>query len=709
MNNLELLFAPKTVAIVGVSENPTKLGSVLLSNLIEARFTGKIYPVNPKHQELYGFKVYHSVAEIPESVDVVCIAVPAPFVKQSIIDSVSNKAKAAIIISAGFKETGSAGAQLEEEIRVIAKQGNLTILGPNCLGVITPGAKVNLSFAASNPQEGNIGFLSQSGAFCTAILDMSIDTNLGFSHFLSLGNKADLDENAIIDFWIKQPEVKVIGAYLEEIKDGQKLLAVVKNNPENKPVIVFKPGKTNQARIAITSHTGALAGSVKTVETALKQAGIIEVNEINEMYNLMMSFSWSKYPAGKRIAIITNAGGPGIMATDELITSGLVLAEISEEAKTKMKEFLPVTASVNNPIDVIGDALAERYKVPIDIVIKDPNVDAILIILTPQLVTQIEDTAKLIINSAKLANKPIFAVFIGGKYVANGLQRLYDNKVPAFRYIRDAIQVIHAMYEFGQSIKENAENPNTVSISRYLNQGKYRSEILTNYQAGIASTVPEKLAAKLADEVGIDLPKQKVCNSVDEAIAFAQDKFPVVVKAPTEVIAHKTDEKALYLNLDNVESLRFSYLELEKMIHNKFNIQAPQLLVQEQIKAKEELLIGASRDGDSLVYQEGEAGFGHLLTFGKGGIYTEIYHDIAHALVPANRYTILQALQRTKIYQIIQGARGLNPLAFEQVINTIEAVQQLVLLYPEIASLDINPLLVTETRAVAVDFKIFLS
>lgn len=707
MANLEYFFNPTSVAIVGVSKDPTKLGSVILSNLIEAKYEGDIYPVNPKYDELFGYKVYKNISEIDAHIELVCIVVPAKFVKDVLTECGKKGAKGAIIITAGFKETGEKGAALEDELISIAKKYKIKLLGPNCLGLISPKSNTNISFAASNPKEGSIAFLSQSGAFCTAVLDMSLEKNVGFSSFVSLGNKSDLNENEIFDYWLQDDDVKVISAYLEEISDGQTLLSIVNNTDNPKPIVMFKPGKTEEAAKAMTSHTGALAGSVETFRTAAKQAGITEVEEFNRMFYSMMGFAWSTIPQGKKVAIITNAGGPGIIATDQVIANGLEMATLSEETKNEIREHLPPTASVNNPIDVIGDALAERYKAPIDVLVNDENVDAIIVILTPQLVTQIEDTAKLIINSAKLSSKPIFAVFLGGKYILNGLQRLYDNKVPAFRYINDAVEVMADMFEYGRRQKAKKESVKNNKPFKDLYKGKYRKDVQKYIQKGGA--LPEDLVKNIAQEVHIDIPRQTLSKSLKEAKAFSEGLYPVVIKATTEVIAHKTDDQAIYLNLANEQMLEEAYIKLEKLLKTKFKMDVPEILIQEQIVAKEEVFVGANRDGSMGVYEAESSGFGHLIAFGKGGIYTEIYKDISYALVPASDYDIQSALKETKIYQIMCGARGQKPLAIKKVLDTINAVQKMVLLYPQIESIDINPLLLTEDRAVAVDLKIFVN
>ena len=709
MSKLDFFFKPKSIAIVGVSDDPSKLGSVLFSNLIKAGFKGKIYPINPKYKEISGYKSYAKVSDVEGDVDLVCVVIPPQFVKDVIEDSGKKGVKGAIIITAGFKEIGHEGIEMEKQIKEIAKKYNVRLMGPNCLGSIIPGSKVDVSFAASRPDNGNIAFLSQSGAFCTAILDMAIEKHVGFSHFVSFGNKADITENDLVEEWLQNDEVKVIGGYLEEISAGHDLTDTYQKYGYKKPLIVFKPGESNEAQKAISSHTGSLAGSIQTFKTAMEQSGIIVADEVNQMFNMMMGFSWSVLPKGDRVAIITNAGGPGIIATDSIIAHGLKMAEISEDTKAKLKPLLPSTASLNNPIDVIGDALAERYKAPLDVLLEDENVDAILIILTPQLVTQIEDTAKLIINCAKLAKKPIYPVLLGGKYVSFGLQRLFDEKIPAFKYVKDAVDVMTAMYKYNKFVNNGHAERKVVKddLLKLAGTGKYRDEV-SKFVAEKTTALPEALATKLAEEVGIELPKQIVTGNVDEALVFAKNCYPVVIKATTDAIAHKTEKKALYLNVCNDEDFKRSFEELDAMLKVDMGITEPKILVQEQIRADEEIFIGANRDGSSHVYEANNSGFGHLLAFGKGGIYTEVYKDISYALVPATREEILKGFLKTKVSKVVEGARGKDKLALEKLLDGIEGIEEMVLKYPEIESLDINPLLLTKDRAVCVDLKVFV-
>jgi len=725
MNELNYLFRPNSIAVVGVSDEKEKIGSVIFKNILDGGYKGNLFPVNPHHTTLFNKKCYKTISEIPEKVDLIIVAIPAEFVIGVIEDAGKKEVKAAIIISAGFKETGTKGAKMERQLIEVAKRYGIRILGPNCLGTIVPSEKLNATFAASNAIPGNIAFLSQSGALCTAILDMSLDKNLGFSHFLSLGNKADINENELIDLWSVDPEVEVIGAYLEEITDGQEL---IKKRKDNKPVIILKPGLNEKAAKAIASHTGSLVQQSEFFKTAIAQNGFIEAETVEQMFNLMMSFSWAKPPKGANVAIITNAGGPGIIATDEVIKQGLTLADLSTKTQNKLKEMLPPSASVSNPIDVIGDALAERYKAPLDILIKQKSVDAIIVILTPQLITQTEETAELIIKYAKETDKPIFAVFSGGPHVKDALQKLYENHVPTFTYINDAVDVLSRMYKYfitTQQLKSAKFLHNKEKLFKKASKGKYRTEVRkyisndidnTNGMDGVTDQpLPEKLVEKLARECGIRLVEQKICTNQKEALKFANKHYPVVIKATTASIVHKTDKKAIYLNIDSQHEFVNAYNNIVKLIKKQpnkaSNNDGPKeidIMVQKQVNADQEIFIGAKRDGSSEVYADSAPGFGHLLTFGTGGIYTEIIKDLGFVLVPSNKEELISAFEKTKLIKIIRGTRNQPKLALQQLIKTIESVQQLVLLYPEISSLDINPLMLDRKKALVADLKIFV-
>lgn len=703
-------FKPQSIAVVGASENTGKLGNVILKNLIRSNYKGKIYPVNPKATEIYGIKVYKKVSAIKGKIDIVCVVIPSKHVLELVKDCTKKKVKGLVIISAGFSETGMEGKLLEHKIKIIAEKHKIRILGPNCLGFINKLDNINLSFAADRPLKGNVGFFSQSGAFCTAMLDMSIPKNLGFSHFISIGNKADINEIDLMNYFLEDKKVHVISAYLEDMVDGSLLIQNYEQSKFRKPFIVLKAGKTEESKSAIESHTGAIAGSIDTFKTGIKQVGIIEAENTRQLFNFTMIFSWSKPMRGRKVAVVTNAGGPGIVATDSVVQNGLEMAKLSKSIQKKIQKFLPPESSIKNPIDIIGDANAERYQYPIDILAKNEDVDAILALLTPQLVTQVEETAKLISNAIQMYEKPIIPVFLGKKQTSVGAKIFYDNFIPVFTEIEDAVlslKVLNEYYSHIDSTKVGSINKKWGKITS-KRKGKYTKEI-EKFIKKAPRILSDDITQKLAKEIGLKLPKQLVTRKLKEVIKFADGRYPVVLKVGNEVIAHKTDLKGLYLNIQDEKELGKAYNNLSKTILRKLKLKNPTMVVQEQLTPRVEFFIGANRDGDSGVYKPDIPGFGHLLVFGKGGIYTEIYEDFNYVLVPASKDDIRLSLEKTKVYKIIDGARGQKALNIEKVLDSIYKIQELTLLYPQIISLDLNPLIITENDVFAVDVKIFVS
>jgi len=707
MKEIEKFFSPKSVAVVGVSEEPGKLGSIIFNNMLDAGFKGKLYPVNPKYKELFWHKVYPLVSEIEEVVDLVVIAVPSKFVNDVLEDCGQKGVKNVIIISAGFKEIGEEGKKLENEILATATRFDIKIIGPNCLGILVPQNGVNASFTASTPRVGDVALISQSGAYCTAILDMAMPINLGFSHIISFGNKVDVDETDLLPVLLKDDAVKVVGAYLEEIKYGNKFINEVSKSAKRKPIVILKAGQTNEAKKAIISHTGAMAGDIEVYKTAFEQSGIIEVEGLRDLFNLLMAFSWSKYPKGDRIGIVTNAGGPGIVATDLVVDSGLKIAKLSEATVELLSKNLPPTANIHNPVDIIGDALADRYKTAIQALAEDNGVDAMIVIITPQLITQIEETAKIIINAIKVYDKPIIPILLGEKYMSPALSRFYDNRFAAYKDIKDAVDVLKGMVNFVTF--DTNDFLSVDKVEQIIKSGKYRAEVAENIKYDQA--LPDELTQKMCDEVGIELPKQKVCMNLEEALEFSKNLYPVVIKALNSDLPHKTDFKAVHTNLTGESDLRAAYTVLETRLSEYFlkdkHEWSKEILIQEQVKGQEQLFIGANMNGSSGVYDQSGEGFGHLLVFGQGGIYTEIEHDMAYALVPTSIEFIKKQLMKTRVYKILDGARNQAELAIDKYVDAIESVQKMVLLYPEIKSVDINPIIVNTDRAVAVDVKVF--
>lgn len=702
-HNLAKMFAPKAIAIYGVSTDTRKIGSTILTNLITSGYEGKLFPINPKYSSIFGYRCYPDAQSIPFKVDLAIMAVPAEFSEIVLKDCAKRKIKNLVIISAGYKEVGGTGVELEQKLQKLATKYEINILGPNCLGLIVTDSKMNASFAATSAAPGDIAFMSQSGAVCTAMLDMANARNLGFSHFVSLGNKAVLDENSLLEYWLPSQRVKVIGAYLEEFTDGLDFCALQDKLNTHKPVIVLHPGHTTAAQKAISSHTGSLAGSAQVIGAALKKHGITLVDTLDQLYGAMMSLAWNKIPQGKRVAIITNAGGPGIIATDALVDAGLVLAELSEATKTALQSKLPSTASVHNPVDIIGDAMSDRYQHALEVLMNAPEVDSILLILTPQRVTQIEDTAKLLVSLKNKTGRPIVPVFIGGSYVAAGLKRLYDNKIVGFDSLDLAVDALKRTTEYGlylQTKKRQQYKLSDISKTRPVELGR----IPTNLSA-----LAEVRVQELLTKFGFTLPQAMVVRNLEEALkAAAKINYPLVIKATTEDVVHKTEFKAIYTNITNEAQLTKALTQLQEGIYRTTGRDYPPVLMQAQIQAEEELFIGVKRDGRANVYTKEGKGFGHLILFGKGGIHTEIYKDIVSDVIPMSEQEVKDLIDSTKVSAIINGVRGSSALAKKQLVETIKNIQRLVYSYPEIAEVDFNPVMITKQACYLVDAKIFV-
>ncbi len=698
----ENTLSPRSIAIVGASQDKEKIGNVILKNLINGGYTGKIYPINPKYKEIEGKESFPDILAIRDHIETVCIVIPYQFVSSVIDQCIQKKVDTVVIISAGFKETGAEGKRLEEEIYNKLKDAHIRLIGPNSLGYINNNANINLSFARSNPGEGNIAFLSQSGAFATAILDMACKDNIGFSKIVSIGNKPDINENDLIEFLEKDSDTTAVAMYLEEFTDGRDFIEIAQKL--EKPVVIIAPGSSIKGTEAISSHTGSLARSYDVTLAAIKKGNLIKVESSEEMFDTLKVIVGKKLPKGKNVAIITNAGGPGIMATDFVEKFNLKVAEIGNKTKEKLRKDLPIFANVNNPVDILGDAGLDRYRNAIETVLEDINVDTVVVILTPQLVTDITGTAKLIADIQKQTSKPIFSCFLGGKEIEDGNKILRAYGLYYSNNIEDTVKLIGKLTEY--TINENTYS--TRDIDSLLGKGKYRKEI-KDILTDKPEVLPDDIAINIVKECNIDLPEQLITSNIDEAIQFASVHFPVVIKATSKDFAHKTDFKALFLDIRTVSEFQTKFTELSENIEKVTGKKTPEILIQEMIEPKAEFFIGANREGRADIYEPHGLGFGHLLAIGQGGIYTEIHKDIQHLLIPETDLNIHKALENTKISRIINGYRGKQPLAKIQLIEMIDNVQKMLITYPEIVSLDINPVILTETRAVAVDIKIYIS
>ncbi|MGI6484393.1 MAG: acetate--CoA ligase family protein [Candidatus Dojkabacteria bacterium] len=700
---METILSPKSIAIVGVSNDAQKVGSVLLRNLLEGGYNGKVYPINPKYQELQGRQAYPNILAVEEEIDLVCIALPYQFVEEIVDQCVEKKVKTVLIVTAGFSETGDEGRELEERITNKLRGAKIRLIGPNCLGFINNKAKINLTFARNNPGDGDIAFISQSGAFCTAILDMAAESKSGFSHVISVGNKADINENELLPYFINNPQIKAIAIYLEEFSDGKEFVSIAQKS--KKPILLIAPGSSEKSKQAISSHTGSLASSYDTVLAAVKKANIILAENSEELYKLIELVDMGYIPKGKRVAIVSNAGGPGITAVDRAEIEELEIVDLGEKTTQKLKQELPIEASFNNPIDILGDGKSDRYAYAIETVLEDINVDSVVVLLTPQLMTEIEGTANTIVEIVRKTSKPIYACFLGGKEVKNGFRILTENNLPWFNDVQEAMHLIAKLADF--EMKKDLNK--IVDSNKYLRKTRNKKEVLEYVdQEGSVKVLPDDLAITILEEFGIDIPKQLVSSSLEEARDFASTIFPVAIKATAQDLAHKTDHKGLYLDIRTIAEFEEKFTELKETITKVTGNPAPAILVQEMIDSKLEIFIGTNREGDSHIYEKDGLGFGHLLAVGKGGVYTEVYKDIKHILIPETREKADAILSETQVSTIIDGYRGKPPLAREKLLDLIMKIQSMLITYPEIVSMDINPVMLNEDRAVVVDIKLYV-
>jgi len=695
---LETFSSPKSIAVIGASREKEKLGFSVLNNIVQHGYPGKVYPINPKADEILGLRCYPGVLEIPGPVELAVIVIPAKFVAVVLEECGKKGVKGAIIISAGFRETGSEGVKMERELLEIAHRYGMRLVGPNVLGVIDTVGKMNASFAAGMPKRGKIAFMSQSGALCTSILDMALAENVGFSRFISLGNKADLNEIDFMEAWGGDPESRVVMAYLEGIVNGARFIDVARNVTKRKPMIAIKSGTTSAGSRAVSSHTGTLAGSEKAYDAGFNQAGVIRANSVQDLFDYSIAFARQPLPKGGGIAIVTNAGGPGIMATDALERAGLRMASLTRETMDTLRHHLPGAASVLNPIDVLGDALADRYAMAIDTALKDPDVGGLIVILTPQVMTQIEETARAVGEASKKHDKPILASFMGEATTGAGVKILNEYLVPNYMVPERAVAAMKMMYRQAQWMQRPMPKFETFQADKEAVRG-----VFARAREDGRLTIGEAEARDILQAYGIRMPQSKLAATAEEAVAFAQEiGFPVVMKISSPDILHKTDVGGVKVGLRTPTEVRDAF---DLMVYRATRYMADAriwgCLVQEMITGGREVIIGMNRDPQ----------FGPLLMFGLGGIYVEVLKDVAFRVAPISRVEAQELMAEIRSYNLLRGTRGEKPSDLDALAEVLLRISQLVTDFPEIVEMDINPLLVMEAgRGVfGVDMRLVIS
>lgn len=697
MRALDAIFRPQSVAVIGASKNPEKLGNVILRNIIRSGYRGAIYPVNPKEVEIEGLKAYPAVSAIEKPVDLAVVVVPAERVLDVARDCGVAGVKGLVVISAGFKEIGSEGLAREKELVTICRTHNMLLLGPNCVGIMDTHTPLNASFAAGFPLRGEIAFVSQSGAMLVAILDWSIKMGIGFSRFVSMGNKADLNEADFIADAVNDPNTKVILCYIEDVKDGEQFLAVAEEATRHKPVIVLKSGTSQAGAQAASSHTGALAGSDLAYETAFRQTGIIRVRTMSELFDLAVVFAQQPVPRGPRVAVVTNAGGPGIVTADSIEAGGLEMARFGKETVEALRRELPVEANVFNPVDVLGDARVDRFRFALDKVLSDESVDSAVVLLCPTAVAEPVETAEAIwALKEKYPHKPVLAVYMGGKSLAPGAELLTRKGIPCFTFPELAVRALSGLVHFG----EIKERPPREELPLYPGIAKdVVAQVFARVREDRRRTLLGSEATEVAGAYGIPVAPVKLARRPAEAVAHAAELgYPVVLKVASPEIIHKTDVGGVRVGLKTSQEVREAFWEIMERVHEHL----PRAVVygvevQKMYPRGTELIIGVSRDIQ----------FGPLIAFGLGGIYVNLLKDVAFRLAWGLGEREIEAMiKETKAYTLLRGYRGEKPRDIKALVEIIGRVGRLVRDFPEIVEMDINPVFAYEEGAVALDVKI---
>ncbi len=694
---LDMFTQPRAVAVIGASASPGKLGYAVLQNIQQYGFPGAIYPVNPQGGEILGLPVYTCPGAIPGPVDLAVVVVPAARVPGVLEECGKKGVAGAVIITAGFREVGPAGRQLEQRVIEIAQRYHIRLIGPNVLGIIDTVAGLNASFAAAMPARGTIAFMSQSGALCTSVLDMALSRGVGFSRFYSIGNKADVNEIDLLREWADDPETRVIAAYLEGIADGPEFMRVAREVTRRKPIVCIKAGTTSAGSHAVSSHTGTLAGSDQAYDAAFKQTGIVRAELVLDLLDFAQAFASQPLPDSPAVAVVTNAGGPGIMASDAIERAGLRLASLSANVQQDLRAVLPPAASVANPIDVLGDAPADRYAVAIEAALRDPQVGILMVVLTPQTATQIPETAQLLGELARKSTKPVVACFMGVGAVQPAVRILVEYGVPNFPVPERAVGALAALWrqQQWQRTPELEIEPITADRARVC-------AVLADLRRAGRATAGDAEARDILAAYGVPVPKSTVAATADDAVAAAEAMgYPVVMKIASPDILHKTDIGGVKLNLASAGEVRDAF----DLITYRATRYMPEATiwgcqVQQMVKGGREIIIGMSRDPQ----------FGPLLMFGLGGVYVEALKDVTFRVAPIDRRDAREMIDEIRAVRLLRGVRGEPASDLDAIVDTLVRVSQLVIDFPDIVELDINPLLVFPTGqgALGLDMRLAL-
>jgi len=700
---LEAFFAPATVAVVGATDREGSVGRTILENLVQGCYRGRVFAVNPKHSEMLGIKCYPSVAALPEPIDLAVIVTPAATVPGVVRECVDAGTRSAIVISAGFKERGAEGVELERRIQAELRRGSMRLVGPNCLGMMNPSIGLNATFAQDLARPGNVAFLSQSGALLTAVLDWSLREQVGFSAIVSTGSMLDVNWGDLISFYGEDPQTKSILLYIESVADARSFLSAAREVALSKPIIVIKAGRTEAASKAASSHTGAMTGSDDVFDAALRRCGVLRVQSISDLFYMAEVLSKQPRPQGPRLTIVTNAGGPGVLATDALIPNGGELAPLSQDSLNALSAFLPAHWSHANPIDILGDADPERYEKAVEVAIADPSSDGLLVVLAPQGMTNPAEVARRLAPYAKGHGKPVLASWMGGQTVAEGEAILNAAGIPTFAYPDTAARAFDYMWNYSSHLRGLYETPAiTASGTNSGARKKKAREIIQHALAAGRTLLTEVESKELLSAYGIPCVPTRVARTADQAAACAAELgYPSVLKVFSETITHKTDVGGVKLNLANAAAIRKAFRDIQSSVTAKAGEKAFQgVTVQPMVKLEGyELILGSNVDPV----------FGPVILFGSGGRLVEVYRDRALALPPLNATLAQRLMELTRIHKALEGVRGRKAVNLEALKAALVAFSELVVELPRVAEIDINPLVVSSDKLLALDARVVLA
>ncbi len=678
---LDHFFRAQSIAVVGASRTPGKVGFDIFNNIMQYGYEGAVYPINPGAPDILGRKAYASLLDVPGDIDLAVIVVPSRNVLDVIDQCGAKKIDSAIIITAGFKESGIEGARLEQELITRAKQAGVRFIGPNCLGMIDTHSKINASFAAGMPAKGSIGFFSQSGALCLAVLDRALPDEIGFSKFISMGNKADITDMDIMLALSEDDDTKVILGYIEGVSDGRKFMEVAREVSRKKPVIILKAGITTSGAKAASSHTGALAGREAAFDASFKQSGIIRAHTMNELFNVALAFAHQPVPKGPNVAIITNSGGPGILAADACDKAGLQLIPLHKEYVDELRTFLPPAASFYNPIDILGDSGADRYEKALSTVLKDERINCVMVLLTPTAVVDVEATARSVMTVAAQTDRPVLTSFMGKQRVEPATKMLLRHGIPNYSYPEEMVSSLHAMYRYHLWLQRPEK--------RYPTYQEFREkaeQIFIDAKRENRTRLNELEVQNVLHAYGFSPPRSLLARTSEEALAAAKGiGFPVVMKIVSPQISHKSDIGGVKVNLNSKRDVENAFFDITTRVRNLLpSAHITGVLIQEMVPKGREVIIGITSDPQ----------FGHMIMFGMGGIYVEVLKDVSFRIAPLSKEDAHEMIRETKSFPLLRGVRGEPEADIDAIEKSLLVLSQMASDFPQIIEADINPLLV---------------